>query len=344
MQGFSKKLIDWYQLNKRDLPWRHTTDPYKIWLSEIMLQQTRVEQGLPYYSKFLTLFPTVFILASASEEQVLNAWKGLGYYSRARRLHQTAKLVVEANDGVFPGDFEGLKKLPGVGNYTAAAIASFCFNEKVPVVDGNVYRVLARLFNVENPIDDLKGQKLFFKLASELIDSKHPATFNQAIMEFGALQCVPKKLNCQPCPFLSSCEAFNLKRTDELPVKKRKVKRRSRYFTYLIVKKDEKYLTVKRGGDEIWANMFEFPMIETSDYVIDKKSLSSLKISTVPFDFNVNTTSDYRKHVLTHQDIFYTFWEVSINSSLTEEYVYFSESKLNDLPFPKLLENFISNL
>jgi len=344
MKGFSKILIEWYNLHKRDLPWRHTRAPYKVWLSEIMLQQTRVEQGLPYYNKFVKLFPTVFDLAEASEEQVLNAWKGLGYYSRARRLHATAKKVVLENAGGFPNSFLELQKLPGVGEYTAAAIASFCYKESVPVVDGNVFRVLSRFFNIADPIDLGKSKKIFFELASELIDKKQPDVFNQAIMEFGALQCVPKKVACENCPLVFNCEAFELKKVHELPVKVKKIKRRSRYFTYLVVRKEDKYLTSKRGENGIWANMYEFPLIETTGQVLNLIQLEESKINDLPFDFKVISTADYSKHVLTHQDIFYTFWQVESKEVFIDNFNFRDKTELNEMPFPKLLENFILNL
>ncbi|MFT6746375.1 MAG: A/G-specific adenine glycosylase [Glaciecola sp.] len=344
MVNFSDSLIFWYKEHKRDLPWRHTKDPYKIWLSEIMLQQTRVEQGLPYYIKFLKLFPNVFDLASASEQQVLNAWKGLGYYSRARRLHATSKIVVNQNQGLFPETFVALNELPGVGEYTGAAIASFCYKEVVPVVDGNVYRVLSRLFNIEDPIDVGKSKKIFFDLASELIDEKQPDTFNQAIMEFGALQCVPKNPNCDQCPFMEICEAFHLNKVTELPVKSRKIKRRSRYFTYLVVEKDGKYLTTQRPEKGIWANMMEFPMVETDKKVNNFEQFEQSKLNDFPFEFETYSTTEYRKHILTHQDIHYVFWSVKLKGNTMDQYQFIERRELNNMPFPKLLENFISNL
>ena len=222
--NFSEILTDWYLENKRDLPWRKTTNPYYIWLSEIMLQQTRVAQGLPYYEAFTKVFPTVFDLANASEEQVLKLWQGLGYYSRARNLHATAKHIANDLDGIFPSDYKNLLKLKGVGEYTAAAIASFSYNEVVPVVDGNVFRVLSRYYNVETNIASAKAKKEFTLLAQEVISKDNPALFNQTIMEFGALQCVPKNPNCTICPLNTSCAALWLKKVSELPVKIKKLK------------------------------------------------------------------------------------------------------------------------
>ena len=220
--GFSEKLIVWYKQNERDLPWRKTTDPYKIWLSEIILQQTRVAQGLNYYNKFLNKHPTIQSLAESSEKNILNLWQGLGYYSRARNLHFTAKYISKELNGKFPTKYQDILNLKGVGEYTAAAIASFSYQEVYPVIDGNVYRVLSRIFGVESAIDSTSGKKIFKKLATELIDNKNPDTYNQAIMEFGALQCKPKNPNCEDCPFLLECFAYKNKQITELPKKDKK--------------------------------------------------------------------------------------------------------------------------
>ncbi|MEY2629135.1 MAG: Adenine glycosylase, partial [Bacteroidota bacterium] len=232
--NFSKSLIQWYLQNKRDLPWRNTIDPYFIWLSEIMLQQTRVAQGLPYFLRFTEAFPTVFDLAKADEEQVLKLWQGLGYYSRARNLHKTAQQVAFEYNGEFPKSYAELLKLKGIGEYTAAAIASFAYNESVPVVDGNVYRVLSRYFEVETDIASLGAKKEFTQLAAELLPAGEANLFNQAIMEFGALQCVPKNPNCTNCIFSDSCAALQKKKVDQLPVKSKKIKVKTRFFTYLV--------------------------------------------------------------------------------------------------------------
>jgi len=215
--SFSKRLINWYHIHKRDLPWRNTTDPFHIWLSEVILQQTRVQQGLPYYNRFIKAFPGVEDLASAPQEKVLKLWQGLGYYSRARNLHTAAQQVAAA--GAFPDNYKDLLKLKGVGEYTAAAIASFAYHEPVAVVDGNVYRVLARIYGISLPINETAGIKEFKKLANQLLDTQYPAAHNQAIMELGALQCVPKNPDCAVCPFQSDCVAFNDSRIAELPVK-----------------------------------------------------------------------------------------------------------------------------
>src|SRR5690606_16865166 len=230
MSDFKSEIITWYSGNKRFLPWRETSDPYKIWLSEIMSQQTRVEQSLPYYLKFIESYPTVFDLAQASEEDVLKLWQGLGYYSRARNLHSTAKYVALGLNGVFPGNYSGLIKLKGIGDYTASAIASICFNEPAPVVDGNVYRVLSRYFGVDIPVNSSKGVKYFKELALTLIDHDNPGTYNQALMEFGARQCKPQSPNCDICPLNNSCVALQQNTISALPVKIRNTKIKHRYF------------------------------------------------------------------------------------------------------------------
>ncbi|MEY5042335.1 MAG: A/G-specific adenine glycosylase, partial [Bacteroidota bacterium] len=217
MLKLSSLLIDWYKINQRDLPWRNTNNPYSIWLSEIILQQTRVQQGLPYYLKFIQKYPTLKSLANASQDEVLALWQGLGYYSRGRNLLKAAQQIVTNYNGEFPNNYKELKKIIGIGDYTAAAIASFAFNEKIAVVDGNVYRVLSRLFGVITPIDTPEGKKTFFELAQAFLHPTQHSTANQAIMEFGALQCTPKKPNCSICPFLDFCEAYNQKLIDNLP-------------------------------------------------------------------------------------------------------------------------------
>ena len=261
---FSNLLIQWYLRNKRDLPWRNTTNPYPIWLSEIMLQQTRVAQGMPYFLSFTAAFPTVFDLAKADEEQVLKLWQGLGYYSRARNLHKTAQYVADELSGVFPVTYKELLQLKGIGEYTAAAIASFSYNEVVPVVDGNVFRVLSRYFDVETDIAAASAKKEFAALAFELMPKDNPAIFNQAIMEFGALQCVPKSPNCGICVFNESCAALQKNKVDQLPVKSKKLKVRNRFFNYLVVNdENENTIIQKRTDKGIWHNLYEFPLIET---------------------------------------------------------------------------------
>ena len=261
---FYKKLIYWYLQNKRELPWRTTTRPYFIWLSEIILQQTRVNQGIPYYLKFVKSFPTIEILANASEENVLKLWQGLGYYSRARNLHLTARYITNQLNGVFPNNYKELIKLKGVGDYTASAISSICFNEPRAVVDGNVYRVLARVFGIDIPINSSRGINEFKNLAQQLVDTKQPGIYNQAIMEFGARYCVPQNPNCNTCIFNDRCIAFQKQLVSELPVKLPKTSIINFFFNYIvIISEDDKTVLRQRTEKGIWQKLYEFPLIET---------------------------------------------------------------------------------
>lgn len=339
---FSNLLIKWYLQNKRDLPWRSTTNPYHIWLSEIMLQQTRVAQGTPYFLAFTAAFPTVFDLAAASEEQVLKLWQGLGYYSRARNLHKTAQFVSEELSGVFPPTYNELLKLKGVGEYTAAAIASFSYGEAVPVVDGNVFRVLSRYFDVETDIALASAKKEFVALAFELMPKDNPATFNQAIMEFGALQCVPKSPNCSICIFNESCAALQKKKVDQLPVKSKKVKVRNRYFNYLVVA-DENENTViqKRIAKGIWHNLYEFPLIETEkeeefDHVAEQIQKDFYTDDEVVSILACNEKSIV--HKLSHQHLHIKFWKVNVKGIIANG---IDSETLKSFPFPIVIHNFI---
>lgn len=340
MASFSQTIIRWYHKNKRDLPWRHTTDPYKIWLSEIIMQQTRVQQGLPYYETFVKRFPTIHHLAKAHEDVVMKTWQGLGYYSRARNLHHTAKHVSIELKGKFPNEFETIKDLKGIGEYTAAAIASFAFNKPHAVVDGNVFRVLSRYFGIATPIDSTEGKKLFSKKAQELIDKKDPGTFNQAIMEFGAMQCIPVNPDCGSCPLQKNCVAFAKDLVAELPIKAQKTKVRTRYFNYFVIRKGGKLLIRKRTENDIWKNMYDFPLIET------KKEMR--KPSGVP----VISVSKPFKHILSHQIIYARFWETSdkalkmkeMNAKKSTDYTYIIDNQLNKFAFPRLIERYFEEL
>ncbi|MDD2673606.1 MAG: A/G-specific adenine glycosylase [Flavobacterium sp.] len=339
---FSNLLIQWYLQNKRDLPWRNTTDPYPIWLSEIMLQQTRVAQGMPYFLSFTTAFPTVFDLAKANEEQVLKLWQGLGYYSRARNLHKTAQHIAQELSGIFPGNYNDLLKLKGVGEYTAAAIASFSYKEPVPVVDGNVFRVLSRYFDVDTDIAQASAKKEFAALAFELMPKDNPATFNQAIMEFGALQCVPKSPNCGICVFNESCAALQKNRVDQLPVKSKKLKVRNRYFNYLVLE-DETGNTIiqKRTDKGIWHNLYEFPLIETEkeedfDCVNEAVQAEYFKDNTVVSMLEYNEKSII--HKLSHQHLHIKFWKVKVKGTIENG---IDGETLRTFPFPIVIHNFI---
>ncbi len=339
---FSNSLIHWYLNNKRDLPWRNTNNPYNIWLSEIMLQQTRVAQGLPYYLDFISTFPTVFDLAKAPEEKVLKHWQGLGYYSRARNLHFTAQFVAKELNGEFPNNYKELLKLKGIGEYTAAAIASFSFNEAVPVVDGNVFRVLSRYFDIETDISLITAKKEFSELALELMPKNDPATFNQAIMEFGALQCVPKNPDCQNCIFNSSCAALQKKKVQNLPVKLKKIKISYRFFNYLVFEDDKsKTLIQKRDGKGIWQNLYEFPLIETESE-IDLDRASELISNKYKSEFEIigisNCNTKGQIHKLSHQHLNINFWKVKVKGIIKEA---LNGEKIKKFPFPKVIFNFI---
>lgn len=340
--NFYNTLNKWYLQNKRELPWRNTTDPYPIWLSEIMLQQTRVAQGMPYFLSFTTTFPTVFDLANASEEQVLKLWQGLGYYSRARNLHKTAQIVAFEMSGKFPDKYTDLLKLKGIGEYTAAAIASFSYNENVPVVDGNVFRVLSRYFDLETDIAQASAKKEFAALAFELMPKDNPAQFNQAIMEFGALQCVPKSPNCSICVFNNSCAALQKNKVDQLPVKSKKIKVRNRYFNYIVAEDDlQNTIIQKRTAKGIWHNLYEFPLIET-----DKEEDFDCVSKHIQNDFfqknEIVSLLEYNAksiiHKLSHQHLYIKFWKVSLKGAIENG---MNLKTVKTFPFPIVIHDFI---
>ena len=336
--NFSSRLINWYLQYKRDLPWRETKNPYLIWLSEIMLQQTRVAQGLPYYERFIVAFPTVFDLANASEEQVLKLWQGLGYYSRARNLHKTAQMIAFEMNGIFPDNYLDLLKLKGVGDYTAAAIASFTYNESVPVVDGNVFRVLSRVFDVEDDISNQSSKKIFVDLAQELMPKKQAAQFNQAIMEFGALQCVPKSPNCTICPFNDNCAALQKNKVDLLPVKNKKIKVTNKFLNYLVINDQKnKTLIQKRSEKGIWQNLYEFPLIETLTSVDLEFIKDNAKLENQIIDIELINREEII-HKLTHQKLHINFWKISVGGGLKNGLHY---DDLKAYPFPIVIANFI---
>jgi A/G-specific adenine glycosylase len=338
---FSNTLIYWYLQNKRDLPWRKTKNPYFIWLSEIMLQQTRVAQGLDYYLKFTTNFPTVFDLAKADESTVLKMWQGLGYYSRARNLHFSAKQIAFENDGQFPKTYKEIIKLKGVGDYTASAIASIAFNEPTAVVDGNVYRVLSRYFGIDTPINSSKGIKEFKELAQSLIDKTQPGTFNQAIMDFGAIQCKPKKPLCMFCPFSESCVALQKNLIEVLPVKEKKIKVKKRYFNYLVIKtKENKTILSERKGKGIWQGLYQFPLIE-SNKILNKEELIALEDFNTLFPNDISISLFNKKdivHKLSHQHLYTQFWVIETDEQKAAD---ISWNEIENFPVPVLIANFL---
>ena len=342
-------LINWFAENRRDLPWRHNPTPYQVWLSEIILQQTRVNQGWDYYLRFVEKWPTVNELANASEEEVLKMWQGLGYYSRARNLHQCAKQIVEQYGGQFPADFEKLKQLKGIGDYTAAAIASIAFNLPHAVVDGNVYRVLSRLFDIDTPININEGQTVFAKIADDLLNREQPGLHNQAMMEFGALQCTPKNPNCLLCPLQAQCLAFANQTVMQRPVKLQKLKVSTRYFNYLVFRIEGNVYLHKRSGNDIWKNLYDFPCIESENPMTVEEVIASEKFQQLIENksFTIIKTSPTFTHKLTHRTIIAQFIEIKLEEKLlrieTNDLFLARETDLGNFPIPRLIDLYLNN-
>lgn len=342
---FGDTLIKWYKIHKRDLPWRDTKDPYKIWLSEIILQQTQVVQGLAYYHKFINTYPTVKDLAAASQDDVLKNWQGLGYYSRARNLHETAKKLVHDFKGEFPKSYEEIISLKGIGSYTAAAIASFSYNLPHAVVDGNVYRVLSRVFGIKTPINSTEGKKQFQQLADELLLKKQAALYNQAIMEFGSQQCKPVNPNCDYCVLREKCFAFAKDKVSALPVKINKTKIKDRYLNYFFIEyKNKEVYVQQRTGKDIWEGLYELFLIETDheasvDKLIKNKELLALLGKTYTI-----TGSPYKtKHILSHQHLHATFYIIKSSGSFSKKTGTINAKNLHDLAWPRLIDKFLNS-
>lgn len=307
--------MDWYEPDARPMPWKAEKDPYLVWLSEIILQQTRVEQGLPYFNRFKNAYPNVEALANAPEDELMKLWEGLGYYSRARNLHHSAKFIANELNGQFPPNHKEILNLKGVGPYTASAIASFAFGLAHAVVDGNVYRVLSRIFGIEAAIDTTIGKKKFNALADELLDRDRPAEYNQAIIDFGAMQCSPKSPSCDTCPFSHSCFAFLNDQVDLFPVKSKKIKKKTRFFNYLVLNNADKVLIRKRSEKDIWRNLYEFPLIETDDMPsFEMLTKNSLFQKLVDDDYRFLHFSKPIIQNLTHQKIISRFWELEVKN------------------------------
>ena len=343
MSSFEQVIYNWYLENKRDLPWRKTTDPYKIWISEIILQQTRVAQGINYYNRFIEEFPTVSDLANASEDSVLKLWQGLGYYTRARNLHLTAKHIVNNYNGVFPSEYKTILSLKGIGNYTAAAIASIAFNLPHAAVDGNIYRVISRYFGITKPIDSEKGKIEIQKIASDTIQSKNAGFHNQAFMEFGALQCTPKSPFCNSCPVNTSCYAFNFKLTNQIPAKSKKTKQSTRFFYYYIIENKNSVLLEKRNGKDIWKNLYQFPLFESQKELSDHEIINlQIPVSGIQ-KANVKTISVSVKHILTHQTIYARFIHIEAeNYNLNDSnFIRVNKKDIYKFAVPKLLEQYL---
>lgn len=345
--SFTQKLLKWYSANPRSMPWKNTREPYKIWLSEIILQQTRVEQGLPYYERITKKFPTVNHLANASEDEVLKLWEGLGYYTRARNLHAAAKQVVNDFGGKFPDTHEEILKLKGVGPYSAAAIASFAFDMPYAVVDGNVFRVLARYFGIREAVDSTKGKRTFTELAQKLLDKNHPADYNQAIMNFGALVCKPAHPECNTCIFKKECVAFTRNAVFAFPVKEKKITIRNRWFNFLVLENELEIIIEKRNEKDIWKGLYQFPLVETNTYQSEADFVKSWKKSSFfsKKKISIKGISKVMKHKLTHQTIFAQFFRVELPAShgpLPSGWMKIKKSGFRESGFPTLIVNYIN--
>jgi len=353
MNNFGLKIVSWYKKHKRDLPWRNTSDPYKIWLSEIILQQTRVDQGMDYYLKFVDRYPDVFSLAAATQDEIYKMWQGLGYYNRADNLMTAAKTIVNDFNGIFPEKPEDLMRIKGIGPYTAAAIASIAFSFPQPVIDGNVYRVLSRIFGIATPINTSKGNKEFEILAASLLQKKDPGTFNQAVMEFGALYCKPRKPDCLHCIFFTDCVAARLDKVEMYPVKKGKVKVKNRFFYYFFVEGVSENKTVyylnRRHKKDIWKNLYDFPMIEYEKQknpleILGNPAFKSLLGQQI---FRIKSISNEYQHQLTHQKIHAIFIHLIVDKNsqqLSEKSILLvDENELINYPVPRLLERYLQD-
>lgn len=344
--NFTSTISNWYRNNKRDLPWRKTRQAYPIWVSEVILQQTRVNQGMDYYHRFLEAFPTVVDLANASEEQVLSIWKGLGYYSRARNMHATAKRVADEFDGNFPFDYERLILLKGIGPYTAAAISSICGNEPRPVVDGNVIRVFSRIFGIHEPAGSGQSHKKVYEKSLSFIDHNEPGNYNQAVMEFGALFCKPRQPLCDECVFKEDCYAFKTGRVSELPVPKTPVVQRERFFNYLVFSRDDGALLMqKRTGKDVWKKLWEFPLVET-DKALSADIPSHPLAELMHEESGGKVIPEYSdtRHILTHQIIHARFFKMDFAPepmAVKDNYYWQPDPLISGLPVARMIEKFL---
>tara|TARA_B100000683_G_scaffold275182_1_gene325167 strand:- start:5410 stop:6444 length:1035 start_codon:yes stop_codon:yes gene_type:complete len=340
---FQNTIIEWYHKNKRDLPWRNTTDPYKVWISEIILQQTKVSQGLPYYNRFITEFPSITDLANAKEDQVLKLWQGLGYYSRARNLHFTAKLIRDKYNSIFPSDYNSIIQLKGVGDYTSSAISSFCFKLPYAVLDGNVFRLLSRYFAIDTPIDSSAGKQIFKKISQELICYKNPDIYNQAIMEFGAVQCLPKNPSCSECVLNSSCKSYGTDLVKLLPIKSKSLKVSNKYFNYIIFISGNNTFIHKRNIG-IWKSLYQFPLIEGNYSFNEIQNLQKWNELVKDQNPSLRFSSLQIQHKLSHQLIHAVFHHVEVKDVISEKYLKIKWSKLDEYPLPRLIDKYLESL
>ncbi len=345
---FSEILLKWYATQDRPMPWKGEKNPYRVWLSEIILQQTQVAQGWTYYEKFCAQYPSVFELAAAPEDEVLKLWEGLGYYSRARNLHATAKTIVSEYQGQFPSTYEEILTLKGVGPYTAAAISSFAFDLPRAVVDGNVYRVLSRLFGITEPIDSGAGKKTFATLADQLLDRADPARYNQAIIDFGATQCRPKLPLCDACPFQHQCKAFAEQSVEHYPVKAKKLKKRTRYFNYIVLGPPQQFIIQQRVEKDIWQRLYEFPLIESEGDLLSQEQL----IAHPDLDDWLEAGARFQRvskpfqQQLTHQKIIARFWEFhlsELSKTQKSEQILVDRQQRSKFAFPKIIDWYLQD-
>ncbi len=335
--------MQWFRHAHRPMPWKGEKDPYRIWLSEVILQQTRVQQGWDYYERFIRTFPTVLALAQSTEEEVIILWEGLGYYSRARNLHRAARIIINEFNGKLPDDYNLLKTLPGIGPYTAAAIASFAFSQPVPVIDGNVVRILSRYFGIEKPFGSANERKTYQSHAEAVLDPRQPGTFNQAIMDFGALVCIPAGPRCAHCPVHARCFAFANNLADRLPPRPARKPRKSRYFHYVVMLRNGYTYIRKRTGNDIWKHLWEFPLIET-DRLLDDEALKRDARIREWLNDNAHWEEIYGpyRQVLTHQKITATFAVARVTSAPGGDLVAVKTDRLHEFAFPKTIHAFLS--
>ena len=352
--SFSQIIISWYRKNKRDLPWRKTCDPYHIWVSEIILQQTRVQQGLNYYYDFIRNYPTIEHLANAPLQNVLKVWQGLGYYSRARNMHETAEIIMDKYGGRFPDEYSNIKSLKGVGEYTAAAIASIAFKKAYPVIDGNVYRVLSRYYAIDLSIDNSQGKKYFRKIAESLLDKNNPGDFNQAMMELGATVCQTSHPKCPECPLSNECQAFQKNQVSHFPIRNKKKIQKKRHFNYVIILSNNYLCIQKREGLDIWNSLYEFPLIESNQLLDEKQLLADNEWDNGVIEkenTNILYESKAYRHMLTHQIIYAKFFIIKIEPDKLLHFIQqqpkmfkIHGSELKHYPIPKLIENFLKEI
>jgi A/G-specific adenine glycosylase len=339
LPNFTRHLLAWYDPQARPLPWKGIKDPYRIWLSEIILQQTRVEQGRPYFERFVAAYPSITALANAPDDEVMKLWEGLGYYSRARNLLAAARQVAQEHAGVFPDTYAEIRALKGVGPYTAAAIASFAFGLPHAVLDGNVFRVLARFFGIDTPQDSTAGKKYFTALAEALLDTQNPSLYNQAIMDFGATLCTPRNPDCKTCPLAAECQAYQQDRVDSLPVKVKKIVRSERFFHYFLIKNADRLFIQKRGPGDIWQELYEFPLLESDGLV----EVGQIEKHLATFGLHGAQRSSQLTQELTHQRIQVQFWEVKMEKMpdpKPDEWLLIAQADLEKYAFPRVIQRY----